>query len=195
MRRTHSIEKLRMNRSLFSFVLLAATPFAASAQDALSYDYVEAGYVRTDIGGDADGYGVAGSVSLDERFHVFGSYADSNANEIEGLDVTQWSLGAGFRHRMSDRMDLVTRFAWSSFDTKYSTDSNGITAEVGVRSALSKHLEGWALAGYGDLGHGDGEAYARVGAHAMFGDHWGVAGDVKFVSGDTQWFVGPRLRW
>ena len=24
---------------------------------------------------------------------------------------------------------------------------------------------------------------------------WGVAADVKFVQGDRQWFVGPRITW
>lgn len=189
-----------MHRSLYSFILLAAAPFAASAQDAaLSYDYVEAGYVRTDTSGDADGWGVGGSWSIDPRFHVFGNYAESNANDIDALDVTQWTLGAGFRHGLSDRTDLVTRFAWSSVELKHPFappgSNNGLTFEAGVRSAVARHLETWALAGYGDLDHGDGELYGRLGAHAMFGEHWGVAGDVKFVSGDTQWFVGPRLRW
>ena len=45
-------------------------------------------------------------------------------------------------------------------------------------------------AGYGDLGVGNGEFYVRLGAQVNVG-----LGDVKLISGDTQWFVGPRLSW
>ena len=61
-------------------------------------------------------------------------------------------------------------------------------------------LEGYVLAGYEDYTkkHGvnpDGEFYGRLGAQAKFNQNWGVSGDVKFVDGDTQWFVGPRFTW
>ena len=43
-----------MKSSLLALGLLAALPFAASATDGLSYNYVEGGYVNTDAkGGDA----------------------------------------------------------------------------------------------------------------------------------------------
>ena len=46
-----------MKTSLIALGLLAALPFAASATDGLSYNYVEGGYVNTDAkGGDADGW-------------------------------------------------------------------------------------------------------------------------------------------
>ena len=74
-------------------------------------------------------------------------------------------------------------------------DEDGWSAEVGVRSALTTHLEGYALAGYEDGDDFDGSAYGRVGAQVKFNPNWGVTGDVKFADGDTQWFVGPRFTW
>lgn len=184
-----------MRRSLLALVLFAAAPFTASATDKLSYDYAEVGYVRSDTGGDADGYGVGGSLSLDERFNLFGSYVDQNADRYPGVDLKQWSLGAGFHTPLNDNVDLVTRLAWNSVDTPQIQEANGLSAEGGVRAAMGKTFETWALAGYGDLDVGDGEFYGRVGAQAKFGEHFGLAGDVKFISGDTQWFVGPRFSW
>ncbi|HAI45793.1 MAG TPA: Ax21 family protein, partial [Stenotrophomonas sp.] len=40
-----------MKTSLLALGLLAALPFAASATDGLSYNYVEGGYVNTDAKG------------------------------------------------------------------------------------------------------------------------------------------------
>ena len=40
-----------------------------------------------------------------------------------------------------------------------------------------------------------GYLYGRLGAQLKFNPTWGVSGDVKFVDGDTQWFVGPRVTW
>ena len=47
-----------MKRSLLALALVAVLPFAAQADDKLSYSYVEADYVNLD--GDADGYGLRG---------------------------------------------------------------------------------------------------------------------------------------
>ena len=89
-----------MQRSWFALVLLAAAPFAANAADSLSYDYVEAGYVRSDSRADADGWGVTGSVAVDTRFNLFGSYVDQNSDRFKSADLRQWSIGAGLRHPM-----------------------------------------------------------------------------------------------
>jgi Ax21 family sulfation-dependent quorum factor len=93
-------------------------------------------------------------------------------------------------------VDLVSQVAYQSVDFGGSTQKHdGYTAEVGVRGALTPMLEGYAGAGYGDLEHSNGEFYAKLGTQMKFNQNWGVAGDVKFISGDTQWFVGPRLSW
>jgi hypothetical protein len=57
------------------------------------------------------------------------------------------------------------------------------------------NLEGFATAGYEDFEQSDGEFYGKLGAQVKFNPNWGLAGDVKFVDGDTQWFVGPRVTW
>ena len=40
-----------------------------------------------------------------------------------------------------------------------------------------------------------GDAYGRIGAQLKLNQNWGVSGDVKFASGDTQVFIGPRFSW
>ena len=190
-----------MKTSLITLGLLAALPFAASATDGLSYNHVEGGYVNTDAkGGDADGWAVKGSAAVHPNFHVFGSYStqETNANNI---DVDQWRLGVGYNRGVARNTDLLARVAYQRFDRQHLPTYNGYSAEVGVRTAFTPMIEGYALAGYEDYSkkagyNPDGEFYGRVGALAKFNANWGVNGEVKLAKGgDREWFVGPRFTW
>ena len=159
-----------MKKSLLAVTLLAALPFAASAAEGVSWNYVEGGYAATNTdGGDADGWGLGGSVAIAPNFHLFGAYGNQ---EIDGtsIDFDQLRLGVGYNREISPSADLVTRVAYEKFDA-------------------------YVMAGYEDGDQYDGEFYGRLGAQAKFNQNWGLSGDVKFVDGDTQWFVGPRFSW
>ncbi|MGE8213413.1 MULTISPECIES: Ax21 family protein [unclassified Stenotrophomonas] len=190
-----------MKTSLIALGLLAALPFAASAADGLSYNYVEGGYVNTDAkGGDADGWAVKGSVAVHPNFHVFGEY---NAQETDTFkaDVDQWRLGVGYNYTVAPNTDLLARAAYQRLDLEYGPKFNGYSAEVGVRTAFTPNFEGYALAGYEDFSkkrgyNPDGEFYGRVGATGKFNANWGLTGEVKLAkAGDKEWFVGPRFTW
>ena len=187
--------------SLLALSLLAALPLAATAQNAsgLNYNYVEGGYVATNLDNDngdvdADGFGGNASFALSDNFHVFGGY---NTQEIDGfnVDVDQWQLGAGYNYEIAPKADLVTRIAYEKLSADGGADVDGYSAEVGVRGALASKVEAYAMAGYQDFEQVDGDFYGRVGAQVKFNENWGVSGDVKFADGDTQWFVGPRFTW
>ncbi len=189
-----------MKKSLLALTLLAALPFAASAAEGISYNYVQGGYVATngDDNGDADGWGLDGSVAVHPNFHIFGGYSNQKIDDTN-IDFDQWRVGVGYNHEISPKTDLVTRVAYEKLDADL-IDFDGWSAEVGVRAALTNNLEGYAMAGYEDYqkSHGieiDGDFYGRLGAQVKFNQNWGVSTDVKFADGDTQWFVGPRLTW
>jgi Ax21 family sulfation-dependent quorum factor len=181
--------------SLAALALLAAAPLAASAAEGVSYNYVEGGYMttRTDPA-DADGWGVKGSVAVSPNFHVFGDYARQDLNDFDA-DFDQWRLGVGYNHEISPKADLLTRVAYEKFDAGNGVDFDGYSVEAGVRGALTEKLEGYALAGYENGDEYDSDFYGRLGAQVKFNQNWGLGADVKFVSGDTQWFVGPRFTW
>lgn len=194
-----------MKRSLLALTLLAALPAltlsaTASAAEGVSYTYLEGGYAGTNTdGGDADGFAINGSGAIAPNFHVFGNYSNQ---EIDGTDIDfdQWRLGVGYNHEINPRLDLVSKVAYEKFDAGRDVfgndlETDGWSVEAGVRGALAPALEGYALAGYEDGDEFDGEFYGRVGAQVKFNQTWGVNGDVKFVDGDTQYFVGPRISW
>jgi Ax21 family sulfation-dependent quorum factor len=188
-------------KSLLALTLLVSLPFAASAAEGLSYNYVEGGYVASNGDNvDADGWGLNGSAALTDNFHVFGGYTFQKTDDetiggvrFDGIDVDQWRVGLGYNHAVAANTDLLARVAYESYKVDGFDSFDGYSAEVGVRSALAPNFEGYALAGYEDGEDVDGDFYGRVGAQVKFNQSWGVTGDVKFADGDTQYFVGPRL--
>lgn len=186
-----------MKRTLLALTLLAALPFAASAAEGVSYNYVQGGYAATNNNDgevDADGFGIDGSVAVHKNVHIFGGYTAQELDTFD-VDVDQWRLGVGYNHELNDRADLVARVAYENIDVADTVDFDGYSAEVGVRGTFGKHVEGYAFAGYQDFEQVDGDFYGRLGALVKFNDNWAVNGDVKFADGDTQWFVGPRFSW
>ena len=193
-----------MKRSLLALTLLAALPFAASAADGLSYNYVQGGYTHVNSDVNAKGWSVDGSAAIAPNFHVFGGYTAVKADTIVTPGgnfkpkLDQWKLGLGYNHGISANTDFVGTVAYQKAEAKLagvSDNVDGYAAEAGVRSAFGTRFEGYAMAGYEDGNVYDGDAYGRLGGQVKINTNWGVAADVKFANGDTQFFVGPRITW
>ncbi len=191
-----------MKKSLLALTLLAALPFAASAADGISYNYVEGGYIATETGSDidADGWAVNASGAIAPNFHIFGGYAGQKTDDFvvgptrfDGVGIDQMRVGLGYNHEISPRADLLTRVAYERSEDEFDSSFDGYSVEAGVRGALTRNLEGYALAGYEDGSDYDGAFYGRVGAQVKFNPLWGISGDVKFVDGAAQYFIGPRI--
>jgi Ax21 family sulfation-dependent quorum factor len=181
---------------LSALALACALPFAASAADGISYNFVQGNYVRTDTNsGNADGWGLNGSVAVHPNVHIFGSYANQKINHTS-VDFNQWRVGAGYNRAISPKADFVANVAYDKFDAGSGVKLDGYSVEAGVRAGLAPKLEGYAMLGYEDGKHYNGDVYGRLGAQVKFNPNWGVAADVKIANGgDTQWSVGPRLTW
>lgn len=192
-----------MKRYLLALALAAATPFAASAAEGLSYNYVQGGYAATNTdGADADGWGIDGSVAVHPNFHLFGAYSNQDIDDTN-TDFDQWRVGVGYNREVSQKVDLLARVAYEKFDAGRGFDFDGYSAEVGVRASLLPNLEGYALAGYEKYDDNakfvledDHDFYGRLGAQVKFNQTWGISADAKLIKGgDVQWFVGPRVSW
>ena len=180
-----------MKKSLLALTLLAAAPFAASAAEGVSYNYVEGGYTATNASGaDADGWAIGGSGAIAPNFHVFGNYSSQDIDNTN-LSIDNWRLGVGYNHEIGPKTDLLTRVAWERYETDVQ-DFNGYSVEAGIRTGLTANWEGYALAGYEDGSDFDGDFYGRIGTQVKFNPNWSVSGEVKFADGDAQYFVGPR---
>jgi len=191
-----------MKTSLIALALAAALPFAASAADNLSYNYVEGDYVKTDVSGPgADGWALKGSWAFHPNFHVFGDFSQQKIDHTDAK-FDQWRIGAGYNRAIAQSTDVVARVAYQKFDPRHGNlDLDGYNAEVGLRNAFGEHVEVYAFAGYQDYTrkHGidpDGAFYGRLGGQVKLNGNWGINGDIKMDrNGDKEWSVGPRFSW
>ena len=155
-----------MQRSLIALALAATFPFAAPAAEGLNYNYVEGGYVATNLDNDngdidADGFGGNASFALSDNFHIFGGantqdtdtfelFDGTNRNRVN-TDVNQWRVGLGYNLPIAASTDLVARVAYESFEVDDVTvngqrfdvneGDDGYSVEVGVRSALTANAK------------------------------------------------------
>ncbi len=193
-----------MKTSLLALGLLAALPFAASAADNISYNYVEGDYVKTNVDGpDADGWGIKGSYAFHPNFHVFTGYTKQKFDGAGDLDVNQWNVGVGYNYAISNSTDLLARVSYQNLDPEhYEKDFNGWATEVGINNSFGPRFSTYLLAGYEDYAkrdnfNPDGQFYGRLGGQFNVNKNWAVSGDIKMYTdnGDVQWSVGPRFSW
>jgi len=190
-----------MKKKLIALTLAAALPFAASAADGVSYNYVQAGYDAASIGNfDATGWKLEGSAAVHPNFHVFGDYSQLDIDDSP-FDVDQWRLGVGYNHEISPKTDLLTRVAYEKKDFGSGFDFDGYSVEAGARANLLPQLNGYALAGYESIDSNgwledDSNFYGRFGAEYAFNQNWSVSGEIKLINGgDNEWTIGPRFVW
>lgn len=192
-----------MTRSLIATAVIAAGSLLAAtgaSADELSYSYLEAGYLQTNIddsGTDADGWRLGGSVALGESFHLFGNYDAQELDDIN-VDVDTWRLGLGWNRSIADAHDLVVRAAYLELDADVgpaSASVDGWEAEVGVRSALTPNFETYVALGYADADDvgGDGDLFGKLSGQYKFNPTWGLVATVSINDDANEVFIGPRI--
>lgn len=183
-----------MKRSLLALALVAIVPFAAQADDKLSYTYVEGNYVgvNADGGVDADGFGVRGAFEFgDSGFYGLGSFNQVEIDDVN-VDVDNYEIGLGYGHGLSDNLDLISELAYINSDVDNFGDVDGYRASVGLRGSFTDKFEGLVKANYIDGSDFDGDFSGTVGAQYKFTQTWGLTGEVEFGDGGETYLVGVR---
>ncbi|MCC8537111.1 hypothetical protein ACI6Q5_06770 [Xanthomonas codiaei] len=204
-----------MRNTLILAALLAAAPFAASAEG-LSYSYVEGGWNRTEISvnsdsDDLDGGYIRGSWQIAEPVYVFAGYqrAEKDFNLGSGFvlegTLQQANLGIGYRQEMTERVEFIAdisvlrskveselRRGNSSLGDSSDTSTLGF-GNLGLRGKPSPRTEAWVKAGYIDGSDVDeGEFVGTLGGQVNFTRTWGLVGEVQFIDNANQYRVGVR---
>lgn len=186
--------------------LVAATLTAMDTAAGPDWNYIEGGYIETDVdsSGDIDGWVVAGSWNFWEWAYLRGSYSQQDEDlkalfqDLE-LDVT--SLGAGGIWRLSDSTDLYGDVSYEDWSVKLGTsgggniddDDTGYRAGFGIRSVVWEGLELNAGAGLLDVGEiVDSEAFYKLGAVYTFGNGIGVGAGYEGVDDFDSWRITLR---
>ncbi|MBO9739628.1 hypothetical protein J7432_11545 [Xanthomonas axonopodis pv. begoniae] len=204
-----------MRNTLILAALLAAAPFAASAEG-MSYSFVEGGWNRTEVSvnGDSDeidgGY-LRGSWQIAEPVYVFAGYQRATENYSPSAGVTaeitvqQAHAGIGYRQEMTERVDFTADIAVLRNKGEAESRVNGRRlgkasdsinlgfANLGLRGKPSPRTEAWIKAGYIDGSDVDkGEFVGTLGGQVNFTLTWGLVGEVEFIDNANQYRVGVR---
>ncbi|KUF28643.1 MULTISPECIES: outer membrane beta-barrel protein [Xanthomonas] len=209
-----------MRNTLILAALLAAAPFAASAEG-MSYTYVEAGYANLKSDGvDAmSGAYARGSFAIAPQVFVFGSY--SRVSDTQRFDlgfpgdedelrlkytITQPEIGIGYHMEFTEKLDFVADAAYQQLEVKAkvssstSSDSDKATVDVaritaGVRGKPSPRTEAWLKAGYFHFnggGQNEGKAAGIAGLQVNLTPMWGIVGEMQFYDSNRQGTIGVR---
>lgn len=205
-----------MRNTLILAALLAAAPFAASAEG-LSYTYVETGYSRLDPKSDAlDGAYVRGSVAIAPQVFVFGGYTrvtdtryysifdDGSHDLTEKYIASDSEIGIGYHMEFTEKLDFVADAAFqrsqlelkSNFlGDRYTTKDHANIGQVtaGVRGKPSARTEAWIKGGYFD-GNAmkEGKFVGVLGGQVNVTRTWGLVTEFRFVEQSNQGWLGVR---
>ncbi|WP_146907525.1 diffusible signal factor-reguated Ax21 faimly protein [Arenimonas daejeonensis] len=182
-----------MKRSLLALALLATVPFAAQADDKLSYTYVEGNYLNTqgDNSLDADGFGLRGSYEFGQSgFYAFGGYSQTEFDDTN-IDADTTDFGLGYHHSLGANADLIGEVAHSRSDLDFAK-LDGFRTSVGVRGSFSDSFEGLIKANYYDGSDFDGDFTGTVGAQYKITQTWGITGEAEFGDNGESYLVGVR---
>lgn len=194
-----------MNRKILSAAVFAActTPFAASAAENISYNYIEAEYVVQDVDmyedddafnniiddvDDGDGFKIGASFAFTNNLFVFGNYAQTKAdftfiNDNAAVvpadtDVKTLQLGLGYFAPINANMDFVVRAAY--MDVDYDEFSFGQT-DQDIGDDDTTIGDAWD-----DLNEDSSDGYfADVGVRAQLIDWLELGGGIRYTDLDS----------
>ncbi|PWK43588.1 hypothetical protein [Pleionea mediterranea] len=136
-----------MNKLICSAGLLIASSLI-SANDNISFDYLQAGYSTVELEslpGDPSeftGYSIAGSYKWMENVFIAGEY---NSTSDIGVDVNYSKLGVGYIHPLENDMSmfLQANYIVAELGSRLAGDfdDKGFSVEAGLRALLTDSFE------------------------------------------------------
>jgi hypothetical protein len=200
--------KSKLAISIAATIAASTSAFADDhSQSGPKWDLVEVGYVEADLddnGSSPSGFSAAFSKSLGKGFYLTGHYRDVSedvvifAQSVE-VDVSQLSLGAGYRLSVSDSTDVYGQVTYENLEAgasaqgeSASEDDNGFGAEIGLRSMVTESLELGAKVGYLDVAD---DSDTTFGASAYYYVTNSVAVGATYETWDGVDFMGLNLRY
>ena len=161
-----------MKTKMLALALVAAAPFAASAD--VSYKYVDINY---QVGGefdfgfgtaDTDGYGLTGAFPINDNWFVQFDY-NSYGTDPDIGDADGYTLSGGWHGEM-----FFVTLGYQSADY-FGVDDAGYNVDLGARGMMGDNIELNGHVGMPDLGDFGTSTNYGIGAVWFFGDNMGVS--------------------
>jgi len=175
---------MKLGKVVLGSLMLAAAPLAAMADD-MSYSFVDAGYVETDIDNapTADGFGVRGSVGFAENWFVTAGYS---AQSVQGVDFDSYGVGFGGHYGLTDGMDLVGSLSYVKAEVDagggLNADDDGYSLDLGLRGRVGDAVELEGGIDYTDLSEAGDDTALFIGGRFHFNKTWAIG--AEYASGD-----------
>ncbi|MGI9222428.1 MAG: outer membrane beta-barrel protein [Woeseiaceae bacterium] len=173
---------------------------AAAMAEGPSYSYIQASYqeIDIDLGGgfdvDGDGFGVSGSVAINDSWYVFASYGSAELENV--VDLDQLGLGVGWHSPISETMDWFVSAAYVSAEVSAngfgSADDSGYGVGLGLRSMINPRLELAGSINYADLGDG-GDTSLGLAAWYTISGNFAAGIGADFGDDISSYGIGIRL--
>jgi len=185
-----------MLRSALVLLLLALTA-SASAKE-FDYDFFQLTYGNIefdDINVDGDGFGLAGSYSINDDFHVFAGYEAAGLDF--GIDATTIGAGLGWHTTLSPVVDLVASVSYQYIELDApggsNADDNGLGLGLGLRFAASELLELNAGISYVDLSDSGDDTGFGVGGLYSFTEAFALGLSAAWSDNATSYTLAGRF--
>lgn len=177
-------------------LLLSST---AALAEGPSYSYIQAAYqeIDVDLGGnndaDGDGYGVAGSVAINEDWFLFAGWSTFDLESV--VDLDQLQVGGGWRSPISNKTDWFVTGAYIDYDLSArgagGVSEDGFGVGLGVRSMINPAFEVYGQVNYEDVG--DGETSFAAGLWYTISGNLALGAGLDVGDDITAYGVGIRL--
>jgi hypothetical protein len=161
----------------------------------LTYDYLLANYALTDL--DSGGLEIGGSFNVPTRMHVFFLYQEWDLGPV---DRSTLQIGAGYRWRLSPRVDLAAQLAVAETEIERPGPAPDVDEEGIILSGL---LRGWAtdrleLSGallFDDSVGGRVDTVVEFGGQYYLQRNFSVGGRIRVDDDETTLFLGGRFNF
>ena len=180
--------------------VVALSPALARAEGP-SYSFLDAGYVTTDVdnfNGDIDGFLLRGSFEFMDNWFGYARYLDQSA-DVGGtnVDVSQWSIGAGYAWPLNDATDLYGKLGYVEADADVDAfnahaNDNGYELSVGLRGFAMEQFEYEGAVNYTDLSDSGDTTSVGIAARWHFMPQFAVGLEGEFGEDANSYGVGAR---
>ena len=180
-------------------IAACAFAFNAAADDGLSYNYVEASYVDSEIDDldiDGDGLALAGSVAIGDTMFLHAGYGTLDFDR--GIDLDQKTIGLGAHTSISNNVDLIGTIGYvdAELDTPFgSADDDGYSVGVGLRGKIAEAFELEGGISYVDLDDSGDDTTFNLGGRYYFTESFALGAGIGIGDDVTTWNLGVRLEF
>jgi hypothetical protein len=181
--------------ALFAAIAAAFVPSVVLAD--MNYTNFEVSMLDVELDSvnvDGDGFALAGSYELNDKFHIFGEWQDQSLDF--GIDGRSLELGGGYTHSFSDTLDFVGTLSYVDAEVKLGSataDDDGLAVGGGVRTRLSDSFELDAHLKLVDFDESGSDTGYEIGGRYYFNDSMAVGARADFTDNADTLRVG--FRW